>query len=102
MGRNIVIILIVVIVGLLFYNHNQTGEWSFRVKKLNPEDKEMIRLENELKDVEKELASVQRQVRGTGAVVPQVMMSEIAKLQLKQEELRAEIRALKEEMHEGI
>jgi len=102
MGRTIIIILVIAIAGLLLYNHNQTGEWSFRVKKLSPEDTEMIRLENELKEVEKELASVQRQARASGGVVPQVMMTEIANLQLKQDELRSKIRELKEAMHEGI
>lgn len=99
--KNILMLALLIVGGILLYNYSQQGEWTLSFKKLTPEEQQLKALENQLQEIEKEIRGLDRQSRATGLIVPQVAMSDQDNLMQKRAELTEQIAALRARIADG-
>lgn len=98
MGKVIILLVIIFLVGLVVHNYMETGKITLIPHKLTPHEQKIRQLELKLKKVEKEIDSLKRQAKMVGLAAPQVTLSEYGGLQQEKEELERKIRELKQNM----
>lgn len=99
MGKLLVLFIILCMAGFVIHTYLETGRWSLLPVTLTPQEQELRSLEKELKKVEFELGSYDRQAREIGLAVSQAMVPEKERLLAKKAELELRISDLKRAMN---